>query len=55
MTLNELLIQLQTLKDVGCGDYKIRIPDGSDNITLDMALEQGVYDVCKSEKIVMLV
>ena len=52
ITVNELYKQLKMLKETGCGEYAVRIPDG-DNIDLDKPMEKGVHDVCYSHKFVM--
>lgn len=41
ITVNELLDQLQRLKDYGCGEYKLYFRDWND---IDHKVEEGVYD-----------
>ena len=41
ITVNELLDQLQRLKDYGCGEHKLYFRDWND---IDHEVEEGVYD-----------
>jgi hypothetical protein len=41
ITVNELLDQLQRLKDCGCGEYELYFRDWND---IDHEIEKGVHD-----------